>query len=158
MELERPEIGQQGYYFIQTADIDCSELTSWVTIDFIGNYDGRYHEIKSDTGGWLFNKTSQNSCLRNMKLQNLGLGNTISDRFIYQCETNHRLNYNLNHATIDYCIALNITGYNIVNSQIKNCNTTSYITTNINNSILLLQFFFNTTKCRKPIYYFKLLY
>lgn len=36
MDLSRPEVGLQGYYFRQTADIDCSGLTHWPDIDFLG--------------------------------------------------------------------------------------------------------------------------
>ena len=34
LRLEQPEVGQQGYYFRQTADIDASELQSWPNLIF----------------------------------------------------------------------------------------------------------------------------
>ncbi len=44
--LARPEVGQQGYYFRQTADIDCSEVSAWVEISFEGHYDGGGYTIQ----------------------------------------------------------------------------------------------------------------
>ncbi len=46
--LARPEVGQQGYYFRQTADIDCSEVSAWVDIYFEGHYDGGGHNIQGN--------------------------------------------------------------------------------------------------------------
>jgi MoxR-like ATPase len=46
MDLSRPDVGLKGYYFRQTADIDCSSLSSWMDISFKGHYDGRSYAIK----------------------------------------------------------------------------------------------------------------
>lgn len=59
--LERPEIGQQGYYFRQTADIDCSSLTTWLNIqEFKGIYNGGgfriiYKNVYDTQSGGAFN-------------------------------------------------------------------------------------------------------
>ena len=50
LDLERKDVGQQGYYFKQTTDIDCTEINTWPNIDFIGTYDGNGHTIKYKKG------------------------------------------------------------------------------------------------------------
>lgn len=48
--LEREDVGQQGYYFKQTADIDCTGINIWPNINFIGTYDGSDYTIKYKKG------------------------------------------------------------------------------------------------------------
>jgi MoxR-like ATPase len=43
--LERAEVGKKGYYFRQTADIDCSVLSTWPEIVFQGHYDGGGYSV-----------------------------------------------------------------------------------------------------------------
>lgn len=43
--LSDPEIGQRGYHFLQTADIDASHIATWPHINFRGVYDGGGHRI-----------------------------------------------------------------------------------------------------------------
>lgn len=50
LDLERKDVGQQGYYFKQTTDIDCTEINTWPNINFIGTYDGGGHTIKYKKG------------------------------------------------------------------------------------------------------------
>jgi hypothetical protein len=45
--LSRSDVGLKGYYFRQTADIDCCSLSSWTDISFYGHYDGDGHTFKS---------------------------------------------------------------------------------------------------------------
>lgn len=45
MTLESVEVGQQGYHFLQTADIDCSAIKFWPEIHFKGYFDGGGHCI-----------------------------------------------------------------------------------------------------------------
>ena len=44
--LARPEVGQQGYHFKQTTDIDCSAVAVWPEITFKGHYHGYDFLIK----------------------------------------------------------------------------------------------------------------
>jgi MoxR-like ATPase len=43
--LERTDVGLKGYYFRQTADIDCSVLSTWPEIVFQGHYDGGGYSV-----------------------------------------------------------------------------------------------------------------
>jgi MoxR-like ATPase len=45
-ELARPEVGQQGYHFRQTTDLDISHISTWPKIVFKGHYDGRSFKIQ----------------------------------------------------------------------------------------------------------------
>lgn len=50
-DLSRPDVGVAGYYFKQTKNIDCSNLSSWNSIEFNGHYDGAGNEIKFQKTG-----------------------------------------------------------------------------------------------------------
>lgn len=72
--LEDPQIGQQGYYFKQTQDIDCSSISreAWFKIDFKGYYDGNNQAINHEKNLSLFVNISD-SQVANIRLQNLNL-------------------------------------------------------------------------------------
>ncbi|OYU12589.1 MAG: hypothetical protein CFE38_06190 [Comamonadaceae bacterium PBBC1] len=60
-DLARPEVGQQGYHFRQTADLDISHISTWPEIVFKGHYDGGNFNIQmthvaKDTGSSTLNK------------------------------------------------------------------------------------------------------
>jgi MoxR-like ATPase len=110
MDLSRPDVGLQGFYFRQTADIDCSALSSWTDIPFQGNYDGGGHTIKYKTpqnglggafGMWgaissvlghghvqLFSSIQAQSSITNLKLEDLVLANTVDDSHIAHSSSN----------------------------------------------------------------------
>ena len=50
--LERKDVGQQGYYFKQTTDIDCKGIRVWPNINFIGTYDGGNHRCNGHYSCW----------------------------------------------------------------------------------------------------------
>lgn len=91
--LERPEVGQQGYHFRQTADIDCSELTTWLSIDFQGLYEGQgfsiLHKIKNQV--FLFEKIENNSQISNVNLVGICLANKINKTKVISCATDVQL-------------------------------------------------------------------
>lgn len=93
--LERPEVGQQGYHFLQTMDIDCSSLSSWPSILFKGHYDGAGFAIigmitprlkKRRTTSWLFSSILPESRLLNMRLQGLTLAKMAEGSHIRACK------------------------------------------------------------------------
>lgn len=98
--LQRAEIGQQGYYFKQTADIDCTQINidSWSSIDFEGHYDGNHHRIlfsekeigmfTEDVGKGY--KTTcfmfiANSSISNLTIKNFALAWKITKTSIINC-------------------------------------------------------------------------
>lgn len=87
MDLARPEVGMQGYYFRQESDIDCSIIESWPKIDFIGHYDGNQQSITTKNKD-LFNRVSGNSTISRIKLNSTALATTIEDSSISFCTVN----------------------------------------------------------------------
>lgn len=83
--LERPDVGQKGYYFKQTADIDCSALTTWPNIDFCGHYDGGGYTIKHNKKSYLLRAILPKSSVVRLGLNNLTLANDINDSDISAC-------------------------------------------------------------------------
>jgi len=103
--LERSEVGQQGYWFRQTADIDCSELTTWLKIDFQGVYDGCGHMIEhqKSKSACLFERVQDKSRLGNIRLTGLSLVKDIAGSGISNCASNRQLLRNANDCTISCC-------------------------------------------------------
>jgi len=106
MDLSRPDVGLKGYYFRQTADIDCSALSSWTDIHFKGHYDGGGHTIKCKKSGQgsilsaclsavqggydvleLFSSIQAQSGITNLKLEDLRLASTARDSHITHCSS-----------------------------------------------------------------------
>lgn len=89
MDLSRPDLGLKGYYFRQTADIDCTALSTWTDITFIGNYDGGGHIIKYKKKGddWcqLFRNIETQSRITNLMLEDLRLAATAKGSHITHC-------------------------------------------------------------------------
>lgn len=126
--LERPEVGQQGYCFQQTDDIDCSDLTTWPVIDFKGRYNGSKHTvigtgISSGQIIYLF-KNVQDSHVSNLRLSAIGLANNLSHSEIFACESNETLLDAANDSTIS-CSYVGAGRYlvfrHVVRSTISQC-------------------------------------
>ncbi len=147
--LEDPQIGQQGYYFKQTQDIDCSSIgrEAWFKIDFKGYYDGNNQAINHEKNLSLF-ATISDSQVKNIRLQNLNLAakaerttflhcsaNTIvakgSDDWnidgrhthecqFYYCIANDRIADRLSHSTVAYSQAVYIAN-DIDHATVHNC-------------------------------------
>jgi len=91
MGLERPDVGRKGYHFRQTADIDCTELSSWMRIPFQGHYDGGGYTIKYrkvDDWSELFSTIDPQSRITHLKLDNLRLANAAHGSAIAFCSSN----------------------------------------------------------------------
>lgn len=87
--LARADVGLKGYYFRQTADIDCSALSSWHAIPFRGHYDGGGHRIVGNkTSDVLFGSIAAGSSIRNLHLQNWSLAVEATETAIKGCESN----------------------------------------------------------------------
>ncbi len=122
--LEKPEIGQQGYYFKQTADIDCRAIgaDSWFSIEFIGHYDGNHKKIiSSDTGSFFLFETITNSEIKNVILYNLGLSNAVKNSTCIQCEGENIAN-DVKNSTLSCCKSHSVlVQHKIDNSHITDC-------------------------------------
>ena len=126
MGLQRPEIGQQGYHFRQTADIDGSAMDTWQNIIFQGTYDGAGHTItyRSDKNQALFVHINAQSTVHSLTLQHLALAWNIENSQIHHCQTNRFLankiaNSQLHHCQTDWSLA----GGKVENSKIWACQT-----------------------------------
>ena len=97
MDISRPDVGTKGYYFKQTADIDCASLTHWSPMIFQGHYDGDGNSIKNllknTNGGWnnLFSTIQAKSSIINLTLEQCVLANDVQDSEIIHCQTDGSL-------------------------------------------------------------------
>ncbi len=84
VDISRPDVGTQGYYFKQTADIDCASLTHWTPMDFKGHYDGDGRKIEN-LDGTIFSTIQPKSSIINLTVVNLA-GN-VEGSEILNCNT-----------------------------------------------------------------------
>lgn len=127
--LEDPRIGQQGYYFKQIQDIDCSSIgqESWFNIDFKGHYDGNNKEILYTNGDKSLFKCATDSTFKNIVLNNLALAGSIKNCTVYACRsTGTLLGY-----TTDYDDRTNSQ-----DSHLRHCHAGKYLAWNISNTTL----------------------
>lgn len=126
--LEKPEIGQQGYYFKQTADIDCSAIDedSWFDIDFIGHYDGNHKKIIGSDEGYFIFRTITDSEIKNVNLDNLGLSNAVKNSTCVQCQAALNLFHMVENSQISHCQGKIIANY-VKNSTLNCCKSRSIL-------------------------------
>lgn len=128
--LERPEVGQKGYYFKQTADIDCSSLTTWPSINFQGHYDGGGYKViyrqqqtqqgQTQSSKCLFSSIKPKSSVTNLCLNSLVLAS-------------HAYNSDISACTAFACSLLQSAD----NSRIMACDSSEYlIITNAKNCVI----------------------
>ena len=92
MDLDRPEVGHQGYHFKQTVDIEYSKMTTWPKIVFRGNYNGcgnliRLKSSSNSNSYLLFNQILDGSKVENIVLENLGVAWSVISSEIKNCES-----------------------------------------------------------------------
>ena len=107
MGLQRPEIGQQGYHFRQTADIDGSAMDTWQDIIFQGTYDGAGHTItyRSNQTQALFKCINKNSNIHSLRLQHLSLACEVQGSTITCCQSQTFLvRDSINESQISDCV------------------------------------------------------
>lgn len=140
-DLERPEVGQQGYYFKQTSDIDISDFKFWPDILFKGIYIGNNKLIVSknnnDDLSWTSRLNSSRSSGPKILFQNIhkskikglnliecSLSQKIDFNCIIEnCKSSHDLIIEANNSTMFACEATNgeIIKNNADKCVIKNC-------------------------------------
>lgn len=146
-DLANPEIGQQGYCFRQTSDLDCGDIRNWPTICFIGNYDGGGYEIRKLNNPFLdgyfslFHKdlkdlkelsifsTISKSTVFDLKLKNFCLANIAENNSIIDsCDTNLHLIIQIEGSYIYSCnTAISLVKLRAENCEIKYCKSHRYI-------------------------------
>ncbi|MEI7796348.1 MAG: AAA family ATPase [Methylococcaceae bacterium] len=126
VDISRPDVGTQGYYFKQTTDIDCVSLTHWTPMDFQGHYDGDGNSIKNllkneqnessffvisfvasieqDSGVHeIFSTIQEKSSITNLTLEQCLLANDVQDSEIIHCQTDGSLIGTATNCRISKC-------------------------------------------------------
>lgn len=107
MDLSRPEVGQQGYYFKQTADIDCTALSSWPDISFQGHYDGGGHTVKYKLVAYkylnLFSQVQAGSSITQLRLEDLCLAGSAERSEISYCSGYRLIGGDASDCSINAC-------------------------------------------------------
>lgn len=133
--LQKPEVGQQGYYFLQTADIDGSALTQWFDIDFKGNYNGNGFLIKfkdnfidhdnfSNTQGNIYSIfiNVQDSKITNISIEGVLLAKNIADSEILGSYTKNSFAIYAENSKIQQCYTRSpLLWEQVSNTLILNC-------------------------------------
>ena len=123
LDLERPEVGQQGYYFRQMADLDISGVSTWPSIQFKGSYHGQGHSIqdaKKTQVRWLFHKID-NGQIIGMQLVGIGLANAVNNTKIGACQSDGIL---VNTAVGGNFLSCEVQGWltdSVSNAEITSC-------------------------------------
>ena len=127
MDLARPDVGPQGYYCRQTADLNISSISTWPVIDFKGNYDGDGCAI-TDKGvannslRWLFRSVGA-SCIKKLEFINCGLALTAGNQCkLISCKASAILVYGATGIEITSCESGgDIVGVNAIDCKISFC-------------------------------------
>ncbi|QWZ65852.1 AAA family ATPase [Aeromonas sp. FDAARGOS 1417] len=122
--LDKKEIGLQGLYFRQCADIDLSILSTWPTINFKGRYDGAgFTIIGRNKVEALFNQLCPNTIIKSLRINGCSLANQASESEFKWCETNQTMFLNLaDRCEIHGCLVSGSLANNSVNnSNISRC-------------------------------------
>jgi MoxR-like ATPase len=129
IDISRPDVGTRGYYFKQTADIDCASLTHWSPMNFQGHYDGGENSIKNllknaDNLHYVFSHIHSKSSITKLKLNGCTLVNFIEGSRIAYCQSDVSLITNANGCQISKCEVNNLVSDMATNCQISECNST----------------------------------
>ncbi|MEQ1311745.1 AAA family ATPase [Acinetobacter sp. XH1639] len=133
--LQKPEVGQQGYYFLQTADIYGSALTQWFDIDFKGNYNGNgflikfkdnfiHHDNFSNTQGNIYSIfiNVQDSKITNISIEGVLLAKNIADSEILGSYTKNSFAIYARNSKIQQCYTRSpLLWQQVFNTLILNC-------------------------------------
>lgn len=126
-------IGEKGYYFLQTTDIDCTQLSTWHDINLQGHYDGgghfiQYKEVQEfsffredeDRELALFQNIQPKSSVKNLKLQCLRLAVNVENSDIENC-----FGRSLIINAVDCTITMCQTDVYLIKSLAKSCKVTA---------------------------------
>lgn len=126
MDLARADVGQKGYHFRQTADLDFSAIIYWPTFDFQGHYEGDGFRLDRKGGTPLFNMV-RDSQLQNIRLGESAIAIKAEKTIILACQAEKRLiEYGITGCTLLDCEAWSF-GQSAADSQIARCRTTGWL-------------------------------
>lgn len=90
--LNRSDVGLQGYYFRQVADLDISALTTWKPINFKGHYDGSGLKIIGNKNtATVFEGIEENSSITRLRLNVISLAVKAVKSSITSCSSSYCL-------------------------------------------------------------------
>ncbi len=117
LDLAHPHIGQQGYYFIQTTDIDGSSITTWAVITFFGHYDGQGFSIQAPEQKIVFATVQAQSSLQNIQTDRTLIGIT-SNISLSNCSAGANLISSSSSSSVTGCTLSNCSaGANLIYSS-----------------------------------------
>ena len=123
MDLSRADVGQKGYHFRQTADLDFSAISHWPTFDFQGHYEGNGFRLDRKGETPLFNRV-RDSQLQNIRLGESAIARNAEKTTILACQAEKILiRKKITDCTLRDCEAWSFVGV-AENSQIVRCRTT----------------------------------
>lgn len=125
MHMSNPEVGLQGYHFRQTNDIDCSNISTWIPIDFKGCFDGAKYIIQGPKNGnhAIFSKVTNNSIIENSRLIRFLLAREVINSSIRRCSSNLQLIAELKDSQISACHSSEFLCHSVKGSRIENCSS-----------------------------------
>lgn len=124
MDLARADVGQKGYHFRQTADLDFSAISHWPTFDFQGHYEGNGFRLDREYSETPLFNTMRNSQLKNIRLGGSAIARNAEKTTILACQAEIILiQEKINDCTLRDCEAWSFVGV-AENSQIVRCRTT----------------------------------
>jgi len=118
VDLARPEVGQKGYHFKQTEDLDCRAMTTWPEIHFKGYYHGNKKSIRIREGMKFFEKISESTISNLLLSGGLLTGEAENQSTITACETDNSLINEAKDCKIHHCAANDF----LIKHQAINCN------------------------------------
>lgn len=125
MDLARADVGQKGYHFRQTADLDFSNIEPWPEFDFKGHYEGGGFKIIARPGTAIINNLCDSSTVKKVQLKNGSLANTVSSSEIHACNVDHYrlIKFEANNSYFTSCSAGAMAG-DANDCHFKNCQVT----------------------------------
>lgn len=124
MDLARADVGQKGYHFRQTADLDFSAISHWPTFDFQGHYEGDGFRLDREYSGTPLFNTMRNSRLKNIRLGETAIAEKAEKTTILACQAENTLiEEKITGCTLRDCEAWSFVA-EAENSQIVRCRTT----------------------------------
>ena len=126
LDLTRPEVGQKGYYFRQTADIDISGVSTWPEIAFNGHFDGRQFTISDRENRWLFSRTTA-SRFTNVWLKKCRLASLAANKCeFFACKTSTVLVSIVESSNLTACES----GERLISNKASDCSIISCLSGN----------------------------
>lgn len=124
MDLARADVGEKGYHFRQTADLDFSAISHWPRFDFKGNYDGMGFDLKGKDNDVPLFQVISHSAFYNVKLGKSPIAKNAEKTTLTACQTKFELVLNsISGCTVRYCQAISIAN-NATDSKLEYCKTT----------------------------------